>query len=662
MRFRRFKFAFSGDISKMYRQVAVAQKQWNLQRIFWRKNSNERLKEYCLVVVTYGLASSPYVTVRAMVEGANEFKEQFPEAVRAIKEDFYMDDCATGANTEHEAIQLAKNMRNVLAKSCFDLRKWRSNSANFIKELSGDCEQSVTLVDPLKTSILVLKWYIIADEFTYEVKAEPLNEFTKRKILSTIGQIYDPNGFIEPFIVTAKVLVQKLWQLKLGWDDSVPKEIVQIWNSIWKPIKELEKVRIPRWLNIEANAKLQLHGFADASTQAYGGGMYLRAIQPNGDISCRLIASKSRVAPIKTVTIPRLELAAADLLGQLLDLVRNSMELQNLDYFLWSDSMIALHWINKPVHELKIFVGNRVKRITKNSESKRWQHVRTHDNPADLISRGLTANEIIKNPLWWNGSYWLCKPQEQWPEQIDWRAMNPSKEMECEMKVNIVSIVKTSLEVIVPEQEKCLPLLEYSENLNKLANIAAFVFRFVRNCQRKVLVERMNKKQLLRLTSSKNMSEFIRKNVQLPSEHEKSSALKYFIKQEQALEYAAEFAYFANRDKRHFPERSKLLALKPFMDEDGLLRVGGRLSNATIPYDTKHPLIVPPGSRMCELIIADAHFQTFHGAISVMMQYIRATYWIPRLRNELRSYVHKCSTCARFAKKTGKSVNVQFTC
>lgn len=79
------------------------------------------------------------------------------------------------------------------------------------------------------------------------------------------------------------------------------------------------------------------------------------------------------------------------------------MKLEKVEYFLWSDSMITLHWINTPVHALKIFVGNRVKRITANSESKQWQHVRTHENPADLISRGLTDKEIVDNPLWWNG-------------------------------------------------------------------------------------------------------------------------------------------------------------------------------------------------------------------------------------------------------------------
>lgn len=179
----------------MYRQVKVHPKQWDLQRIFWRENSKRPLKEYCLVVVTYGLASSPYVAVRAMQKGAAELVERFPKAVHAIKDDFYMDDGLTGATTEAEAIQLSKEMKFVLEKSGFDLCKWKSNSQNLVHELEGAKETSVMFTE-VETSVLGLKWLTFSDEFTYEVRAEPLEKLTKRTISSKIGQLYDPNGFV----------------------------------------------------------------------------------------------------------------------------------------------------------------------------------------------------------------------------------------------------------------------------------------------------------------------------------------------------------------------------------------------------------------------------------------------------------------------------------
>lgn len=140
---------------------------------------------------------------------------------------------------------------------------------------------------------------------------------------------------------------------------------------------------------------MQLHGFADSSIQAYGCGVYLRAIHPNGNITCHLVASKSRVAPLKKITIPRLELAAAEVLSQLMFSVREAMQLTEIQYILWTDNTIALHWINKPISMLKLYVANRVKKIQQSANVTAWHHIRTHENPADLISRGLPADQIV---------------------------------------------------------------------------------------------------------------------------------------------------------------------------------------------------------------------------------------------------------------------------
>lgn len=660
MRFRRHKIAISADIKKMYRQIKINADQWELQRIFWRERANAPLKEYYLVVVTYGLASSPYVAVRAMHQGAMELKEQFPNAVHAIKEDFYMDDGLTGAETENEAIQLSKDMRFVLQKSGFPLCKWKSNNKKLVHELEGENDTAVVFSEE-ETSVLGLKWLTMADEFTYEVKAKPLDKLTKRTIFSKIGQLYDPNGFIAPVITSAKLLIQLLWKLNLNWDEIVPQDVARNWESIWNPIKDLEQIRIPRWLNLKKGVSIQIHGFADASKQAYGAVVYLRAIDSNGAISCKLIASKSRIAPIKEVTIPRLELAAADLLSQLMEIVRDSMELKSAPYFLWSDSTITLQWLSKPIHELKLFVANRVKRICQYAEPNRWEHIRTEQNPADLISRGLTTREILNNSLWWNGPEWLSQPQDQWPEPVNWRANEISKEMKLELKTLAISVKRNPIELFVPEQNKSIALLEYSENLSKIVNIHSYVKRFINNCKQKVCVKRIDKERLKQLTIEKIRKEFIEMNVELPTEEEQTLALRDIICKEQALEFPKEYKYLRAKlcegnEEREFPDNSKILSLRPFMDSEGLIRAEGRLRHANVPFDTKHPVIISPGTRLCHLIIADAHRATKHGAVQIMMQYIRASYWISRLRSEIRAYIHKCVTCARYAKHFGEQL------
>ncbi|XP_055309100.1 uncharacterized protein LOC129572990, partial [Sitodiplosis mosellana] len=665
MRFRRHKVAVSADIKSMYLQVCINPKQWNLQRIFWRESPADPLKEYWLVVVTFGLSSSTYLAVRTMLEGAAELENEYPEAVHAIRNDFYMDDCTTGASDEQKAVKLAKEMKLVLEKSGFPLCKRRSNSEYLVQKLEGE-HSSVSFDENNETAVLGLKWITTTDEITYEVREPEMSkELTKRSILSKIGRLYDPNGFIAPIITLTKLLMRDLWNLKVDWDEPVPPKYATEWNAIWSQILHLEKIRIPRWFGMSSDVQVQLHGFADASGKCYGCSIYLRIEDLKGQIRCDLIASKSKIAPQKIkpekipkgneqlngVSIPRLELAAAELLSRYFSIVRDAMELQNVPFRLWTDSSTALQWIHKPVHELKVFVANRVKKIREVSTERDWFHVRTHDNPADLISRGVPPSGIVQNNLWWHGPPWLSKLQSEWPEPLNIRAVKPSIEMQEEIKafrMNAVSVRNKKLEVFVPQMKEGVPLIDYSNDLSKLTRILAFVMRFIRVCRDKT---RTKPKQIVSLQKlNGNWSQMIG----LTTEDERRAALKYFITEEQKRSFPLEYEHFiektTNEPKSEFPAKSHLLDLRPFLDKDGIIRACGRLGGSDLPYDARHPVIIPSKSRLSYLIAWEAHSATKHGSIQLMLQYIRANYWIPRLRLELRSYLSNCITCIRYAK------------
>lgn len=543
MRFRRHKIAISADIKSMFLQVRINKNQWNLQRIFWRESPKQPLKEYFLVVVTFGLASSPYLAVRSMLEGAASMECSYPEAVHSIRNDFYMDDFTTGASNEEQAIKLAKELKLVLADSGFNLCKWRSNSERLIHELKGEISSTVSFDENDETSVLGLKWITSTDEITYEVREPIMSEqLTKRTILGKIGRLYDPNGFIAPVITLAKILMQELWNSKLGWDEQVPNEIAKQWNALWERILNLEKIRIPRWFGMSNDVQLQLHGFADSSVKCYGCAIYLRIEKLNGESECHLIASKSKVAPIKKVSIPRLELAAAEMLSELFVTVRDAMELQTVPYRLWSDSTTAIQWIHKPLHELKVFVANRVKKIREVSNENDWYHVRTANNPADLISRGLLPSELIKNSLWWNGPKWLSEPQSQWPEPLDIRASPPSIDVQTELKVHSISIQKKKLLVFVPNSlERNVPLIEYSNDLDKLVRILAYVHKFIAICRNKTI----NKpKRIVHMHNSKDQWHEL---LPLTSEEERRKALQYFIIEEQRQSFPLEYSHFMKK-------------------------------------------------------------------------------------------------------------------
>ncbi|XP_055840363.1 uncharacterized protein LOC129907896 [Episyrphus balteatus] len=392
--------------------VKVVQEQWDLQRIFWRENQQDDLKEYWLTVVTYGMTSSAYNAVRALIQCAREAEQEFPNAAKAIMEDFYMDDCTTGADSEEQAIELSKDINHVLRGAGFELRKWKSNSRALVKDMNYEEQESILFEDDEKASILGLKWLLEKDQFTFVVKTPAIEQaMTKRSVVSSVAQLYDPNGFIAPVTIIGKIIIQDIWRLNVGWDETLPREIYERWREFWQEITFLENVRIQRWIGTSKEIHQELHGFSDASERAYGAAIYVRTICANGRISASLLTAKTRVAPLKTVTIPRLELAAAELLGRLVASVIKTMEWAGVEYELWSDSLVALHWINKLPYNLKTFVANRVASIQTNTEVKRWRHVRTQDNPADLLSRGIKPSALVNNNLWLHGPEWLTKPR-----------------------------------------------------------------------------------------------------------------------------------------------------------------------------------------------------------------------------------------------------------
>lgn len=192
-----------------------------------------------------------------------------------------------------------------------------------MQAMDGEEAVSHLFDEPNETSVLGLKWQVKSDQFTYEVREQKMSDkLTERTILDKIGRLYGPNGFIAPVITQAKLLMRKLWESKLNWDELVPNEIVKEWNSIWSTIVDLEQIRIPRWFGMECDVQIQLHGVSDSSKSAYGCSLYLRIQKLNGHVSCNIIASKSKIAPIKEVTIPRLELAATEPLSMFFVVVR----------------------------------------------------------------------------------------------------------------------------------------------------------------------------------------------------------------------------------------------------------------------------------------------------------------------------------------------------
>lgn len=637
MRFRRHRIAFVADIKMMFRQIRLARQQWDLQRIFWRESPREPLKEYWLTVVTYGMTSSAHNAVRAVIQCARDASDKFPEATRVIENDMYMDDCASGGDSVDEVLQLARQVDQVLRTAGFELRKWKSNSGQVASELDADDEQTVIFDDKEQASVLGLQWLIGSDQFTFAVKVpEEESRATKRGILSCVAQLYDPNGYIAPVTIVGRILIQNIWRLSLAWDEEVPAEIAEKWTAFWTEIKHLEQFRIDRWLGTCREAKIQLHGFSDASAAAYGAVVYVRVEQANGQIKSALVASRTRVAPLKTVTIPRVELAAAELLGRLLVEIRTAMEWPQAASVLWTDSMVVLHWLHKLPCDMRTFVANRVSSIQTNTDVKCWRHVGTRDNPADLLSRGVPPSRLVDNRLWLHGPAWLAATESEWPanpiaNQAPAAALN-------EMHACIAVQYEDGLGVWIKQWKRAVPILEYASKLERALGILAHVIRAVNKWKSRSNIQPPQRNS--RRVRERKME------LHMPVANERVSAMLYLLRRAQEGAYGKDIA--ALHSEGQLTEHSRLASLRPIFDNNGIMRVGGRIDRASGEYEMRHPAIIPHGSRLSWLVIDSTHRQTKHGAVQVMMQVIRQRFWIPKLRNELRSFVHKCVTCARY--------------
>lgn len=387
-------------------------------------------------------------------------------------------------------------------------------------------------------------------------------------------------------------------------------------------------MRIPRWLRTTGNVKVELYGFCDASSRGYGAVIYVRTETVQGIIDVIQLIAKSRVAPLNVVSIPRLELLAVVLLAKLLKSVQCSMEWEGVPYFLYTDSKINIQWLHKEPYELKTFVSNRVLYIQENTEINSWSHVRTKENPADVVSRGLMPNELAGNDLWWKGPKWLRQSKENWPDPIKIELSEEDSVMKLEMKVHFVQKTISDLTIRTSNGE-IIPLLEYSNRLDKILTIYAYVLRYKKG----IKLERERK------CKRKSKGKYP-KLIFPPSTLEKAEALKCLIMREQSLAYAKEL--------NGVLRKSKIEALCPIKDNGGILRVGGRLKHASCPYEMRVPMILPQHSRLTWLIIYEAHEKTSHGHVQVMMQYVRERYWIPRLRYELRDFVRRCVKCKRY--------------
>ncbi|XP_071581069.1 uncharacterized protein [Temnothorax nylanderi] len=620
---RQHQFVFTADIAKMYRQILIDNRDVDYQRILWRSSPSEPVADYRLLTVTYGTASAPYLALRVLLQLVKDHEDEFPLAALVLLLLTYVDDCTFGADNRELALKIRDQLIALLAKGGFRLRKWASNCPELLSDIDPSDhslarDKDLHADEPLK--ILGVAWNPESDSFHFRVTTPPNPGQTKRAVLSTIAKLFDPLGWVTPVIVVAKIFMQRLWTLKCDWDDVLPGDLLEQWREYHSQLPRLKLISIPRWTNYGSNiADCEIHGFSDASTKAYAAVVYLRLVPRNGPVIVCILVAKSKVAPIKTISVPRLELCGALLLAQLMSFVLSNVDIPNLRYHCWIDARIVLAWLKQSPSRWKVFVANRVAKVQQLLPKAIWHHVPTADNPADCASRGLRPSELADCALWWSGPSWLKKSPEHWPTSCS----SPiESEISRENRVVVHACVARAIEP--------WDLATRYSSWTKLLRVTAYLMRFA-----KILRSRLN--------SIPDSSAEVNLSLAL-APREIQTAKIFWLKEIQGETFPQETASLTANSR--VSKSSSLVALNPYLDTDGLIRVGGRLQKSDLPDSAKHPIVLQSHPLLC-LIISHAHHTTLHGGPHITLAHLRTEFWILRDRATVRAVLYRCVKCAR---------------
>ena len=423
VRFRQNQIALMCDIAEMYLQIELKPEDKPFHRFLWRDlNQGKPPDTYEFNRVVFGVNASPFLAQFVSRHNAIRHMSKYPLATETVLKSTYMDDSMVSVKDVATAIELQKQLAGLYHTANMHARKWLSNSPDVLQNIpTADHAVAVDLDKGKLPSVKTLGvlWSPQTDEFMFSFNCPDEGfEITKRSFLKKIASLFDPLGLLMPFTIRGRILLQRIWESGLGWDQPLSQTLRKEVEAWFVELPSLIDIRIPRCLRDanELDTHVTLHAFADASINAYGAVVYARHKYADGHVVSRLVASKARVAPLQAMSVPRLELMAAMVALKLTESLGQTLEIPRKDWQFWSDSMDVLHWIRGHSRHFKPFVANRVGEIQLATDPAQWRFIPTQSNPADLLTRGESVSDLVNDKKWWNGPHFLPLSPPEWPE------------------------------------------------------------------------------------------------------------------------------------------------------------------------------------------------------------------------------------------------------
>jgi len=589
LRFRQGKYAMISDIEKAFLQLELDVFDRDAVRFLWYRETleNNEPKEkpiaYRMKRLPFGIKSSPYLLCSTIRFHIKKYESKFPKTVSLLHNNLYMDDFVFSSQSKEEALRVKEESVRILSEMKMNLTKWRSNFDN-----------SFSAEDFL--SVLGVSWspsidcLILSIDFGADI-------CTKRQLASFVCGIWDPFGCLSPVVFKYKLCLQSAWRQNISWDETLPTELIDLVKSE----NDTFKVNVPR--NIVPNEPFELHCYADASSLGYGACAYIRTFTDNNDMkSSNILIAKSRLAPMKGTTIPRLELMAAVLASKLVDLVLREIE-KPKTIKMYSDSQVVLCWVKNVDKTYNQFINRRVEIIRKLTQTSEWNYVPSKRNPADIISRGCSTTDLKNSDLWWTGGI----PTTEEPIETEEVRTNICLEISCNLSVE--------------NNRQPLVNLKHYSSWKKLLRIMCYVMRFINIC-------RGNK---------------ITKNI---SNDDIEIAQRVIVRNVQENLYENEIQLLKNGNC--VPKSSSIVQLNPFFDKGSqLLKVNTRLDNSFLPDSEIFPILLPFNAELDRVIILYYHEKLLHCGVSLVLSEMRQKYWLPKGRKRIKSVIKNCNLCKR---------------
>jgi len=657
MQFRQKKIGFTADIRDMFHRVWIRPEDSCAQRFLWRGMDRRASPSiYEMRVMVFGTVSSPYCAHYVKNMNAERFREEFPDAVNGIIKKHYVDDYLDCADSEEEALRIIDDVRMIHRKGGFDILEWTSSSRDVLKkipiELQATGQKDLEPESALPIArVLGLYWDPNEDWFTFTCKFVKVNDDivtggkvpTKREMLKLVMSVFDPLGFLSHFTVKAKILLQEVWRTSIDWDDEVTEEIFSKWCQWLKELKRIPELKIRRCysLNLPKAQNLQLHLFCDASLLSFAAVGYIR-VEYEDEVDVSFVMARTRVAPLKSITLPRLELQGAVMAVRLAKTIQDGLAVKFDSIHFWTDNSCVLGWIRADSRRFVTFVANRVGEIQEDSDVDSWYWVPTTKNVADDATRDKEECDFSPDSRWVNGPEFLKLKPEEWPKE----KFNIIENADAELKkVNVVWKTVSG---------ESLPDVTRFSSWLKLIRSTSWLVRFIMKIDKRTPTNTDDweswRAPVIQCLGGTVLRRSPRRNVRICNQKceelcpdEYMYAEKLWIRQSQWDSFPEEMVALSSN--KQLDKSSKLLNLAPYL-ENGIMKIRGRLDKSkSVSAEARRPVVLDPRHPYTVLLINHYHLEAKHVGQETVVNELRQKYWIFNARAAVKSSWNACNLC-----------------